>query len=176
MLSAKQSASSTGSILSSIEFLAGVRKLKYHAITGVRCDRKLADGRSMAQLHKRGQQVRLVGLNFPVSLSWYYCTSRQWSARKTVCFIYQLMLGQVIVIDNATFHKGGRIEQLIHDTGCELLSLPPYSPDLNKIEKCWFWLHLSNPQKTWAVRFFTRCYRGCVRFIILTTLTIAIYR
>lgn len=56
----------------SIEFLAGVRKLKYHAITGIRCDRKLADGRSMAQLHKRGQQVRLVGLNFPVSLSWYY--------------------------------------------------------------------------------------------------------
>lgn len=56
----------------SIEFLQGVRKLKYHAITGVRCDRKLADGRSMSQLHKRGQQVRLVGLKFPISLSWYY--------------------------------------------------------------------------------------------------------
>ncbi len=48
--------------------------------------------------------------------------------------------GQVVVIDNATFHKGGRIEQLIHDAGCELLYLPPYSPDLNKIEKCWSWL------------------------------------
>lgn len=24
--------------------------------------------------------------------------------------------------------------------GCELLYLPPYSPDLNKIEKSWSWL------------------------------------
>lgn len=56
----------------SIGFLEGVRKMKYHVIAGVRCDRKLEDGRSVAQLHKRGQQVRLVGLKFPVSLSWYH--------------------------------------------------------------------------------------------------------
>ncbi|WP_422632135.1 transposase [Stenomitos frigidus] len=24
--------------------------------------------------------------------------------------------------------------------GCRLLYLPPYSPDLNRIEKCWAWL------------------------------------
>lgn len=59
----------------SIGFLEGVRKMKYHVIAGVRCDRKLEDGRSVAQLHKRGQQVRLVGLKFPVSLSWYYRAS-----------------------------------------------------------------------------------------------------
>jgi len=45
--------------------------------------------------------------------------------------------GQVLVMDNATFHKGGRIFQLIKDAGCQLLYLPPYSPDLNKIEQCW---------------------------------------
>lgn len=43
-------------------------------------------------------------------------------------------------MDNATFHKGGRIEQLIEDVGSKVLYLPPYSPDLNKIEQCWFWL------------------------------------
>ena len=43
-------------------------------------------------------------------------------------------------MDNATFHKGGRIEQLIREAGCGVLYLPPYSPDLNKIEKCWSWL------------------------------------
>jgi transposase len=48
--------------------------------------------------------------------------------------------GQVLVMDNATFHKGGRIFQLIQDAGCQLLYLPPYSPDLNKIEQCWSWL------------------------------------
>lgn len=56
----------------SIEFLEGVRQLKYHAIAGVRYDRKLTDGRSVAQLHQRGQQVRLVGLKLPLSVSWYY--------------------------------------------------------------------------------------------------------
>jgi transposase len=43
-------------------------------------------------------------------------------------------------MDNATFHKGGRIEELIQNAGCKVLYLPPYSPDLNKIEKCWSWL------------------------------------
>jgi hypothetical protein len=43
----------------SVEFLHAIRQLKYHAIVGVRCDRLLIDGRSVADLHKRGQQVRL---------------------------------------------------------------------------------------------------------------------
>ena len=38
---------------------------------------------------------------------------------------------------NATFHKGGRIEELIEKAGCKVLYLPPYSPDFNNIEKCW---------------------------------------
>lgn len=56
------------------------------------------------------------------------------------CLVPVLRPGQVIVMDNATFHKGGRIEQLIQKAGCLLLSLPSYSPDLNQIEKCWSWL------------------------------------
>ncbi len=56
------------------------------------------------------------------------------------CLVPTLELGQVVVMDNATFDKGGRIQELIQDAGCELLYLPPYSPDLNKIEKCWSWL------------------------------------
>lgn len=56
------------------------------------------------------------------------------------CLLPTLVTGQVVVMDNATFHKGGRIEQLIEDAGCQLLYLPPYSPDLNKIEQCWSWL------------------------------------
>lgn len=43
-------------------------------------------------------------------------------------------------MDNATFHKGGRIELLIQEAGYELLYLPAYSPDFNKIEQCWSWL------------------------------------
>ncbi|MBD1915072.1 IS630 family transposase, partial [Phormidium sp. FACHB-77] len=49
-----------------------------------------------------------------------------------------LEAGSVIICDNASFHKGGRIEALIRQVGCHLLYLPPYSPDLNPIEHQWF--------------------------------------
>jgi hypothetical protein len=56
----------------SVEFLEGVRQLKYHAVTGVSISRKLADGRFLRRLHQQGQQVYLFGLSFPVTVSWYY--------------------------------------------------------------------------------------------------------
>jgi len=58
----------------------------------------------------------------------------------STCLVPMLEPGQVVILDNATFHKGGHIEQLIQQAGCTLLYLPPYSPDLNKIEQCWSWL------------------------------------
>lgn len=42
--------------------------------------------------------------------------------------------GQV-VMDNLSSHKGSRVKELIEERGCELLYLPPYSPDLNLIEE-----------------------------------------
>ena len=46
-----------------------------------------------------------------------------------------LRRGQIVVMDNLTAHKGDRIKELIESAGCELLYLPPYSPDLNPIEE-----------------------------------------
>lgn len=43
--------------------------------------------------------------------------------------------GQAVVMDNLSSHKGERIRELIEEQGCELLYLPPYSPDLNPIEE-----------------------------------------
>ncbi len=43
------------------------------------------------------------------------------------CLLPLLKAGQVVVLDNATFHKGGCIEQLIQAVGCRVLYLPPYS-------------------------------------------------
>ncbi len=43
--------------------------------------------------------------------------------------------GQVVVMDNLTAHKGERVRELVEERGCELLYLPPYSPDLNPIEE-----------------------------------------
>lgn len=43
--------------------------------------------------------------------------------------------GQVVVMDNLSSHKGGRVRELIEERGCKLLYLPPYSPDYNPIEE-----------------------------------------
>src|SRR3712207_7782599 len=43
--------------------------------------------------------------------------------------------GQVVVMDNLSAHKGSRVRDLIESKGCELIYLPPYSPDFNPIEE-----------------------------------------
>ena len=43
--------------------------------------------------------------------------------------------GQVVVMDNLSAHKGGRVREIVEAAACELLYLPPYSPDLNPIEQ-----------------------------------------
>lgn len=53
--------------------------------------------------------------------------------------IPQLRRGQLVILDNASFHKSQRAKELIENAGCHLLFLPPYSPDLNPIEKFWAW-------------------------------------
>ncbi len=39
-----------------------------------------------------------------------------------------LCAGQVVVCDNASFHKGGKIKQIIEDVGCILVYLPHIPP------------------------------------------------
>jgi transposase len=49
--------------------------------------------------------------------------------------VRSLRPGQVVVMDNLSAHKGSRVRELIEARGCELLYLPPYSPDFNPIEE-----------------------------------------
>jgi transposase len=43
--------------------------------------------------------------------------------------------GDIVVMDNLSCHKGAGVRRAIEGAGCELRLLPPYSPDLNPIEK-----------------------------------------
>lgn len=45
--------------------------------------------------------------------------------------------GDVVIWDNATFHKSPKIAEALREAGIGLLFLPPYSPDLNPIEQFW---------------------------------------
>lgn len=51
----------------------------------------------------------------------------------------ELMPGQIVIMDNATFHKSKKTHELIEKAHCKLIFLPPYSPDFNPIEKYWAW-------------------------------------
>ena len=48
-----------------------------------------------------------------------------------------LVVGDVVVMDNLSAHKIAGVRQAIEKCGARLAYLPPYSPDLNPIEKCW---------------------------------------
>jgi transposase len=48
-----------------------------------------------------------------------------------------LQPGDVVVMDNLPAHKSADVRDAIEAVGCDLWYLPPYSPDLNPIEKLW---------------------------------------
>jgi len=43
----------------------------------------------------------------------------------------------VLIIDNASAHRNDTIQQIADEYGFKVIFLPPYSPDLNPIEKYW---------------------------------------
>lgn len=65
------------------------------------------------------------------------CTREVFEAYLVKILLPQLKPGQTIVMDNASFHKGGKIQSVIESVGCELKYLPAYSPDFNPIEHWW---------------------------------------
>lgn len=48
-----------------------------------------------------------------------------------------LEVGDIVVMDNLGAHKVKGVQSMIEKCGAKLIYLPPYSPDLNPIEKCW---------------------------------------
>jgi len=56
------------------------------------------------------------------------------------CLLKEVDPNSVIVLDNAAFHKRSVLPEIAKRYNCEILFLPPYSPDLNPIEKRWAWL------------------------------------
>lgn len=80
----------------------------------------------------------IIGMTF-LTLSLFPCSvnSDVFYAWLTQDLLPKLSSGAVIVMDNATFHKRDDMLNAIRDDGCIAEFLPPYSPDLNPIEKKW---------------------------------------
>jgi transposase len=45
--------------------------------------------------------------------------------------------GSTIIMDNARFHRKKELEKIMKRAKVHLLFPPPYSPDLNPVEKLW---------------------------------------
>jgi transposase len=58
----------------------------------------------------------------------------------TRLFLPEITEGSVIVMDNASFHRKEKLNEIIEGTRHILIFLPAYSPDLNPIEHFWAWL------------------------------------
>jgi transposase len=66
-----------------------------------------------------------------------YTDSTRFNQWLEQCLLPVLGPGWTIILDNASFHKGMRTKELVEKAGCNLLHLPPYSPDFNPIENQW---------------------------------------
>lgn len=68
-----------------------------------------------------------------------------WNQSLFTCFVEEAVLprlqpGSVLVLDNARIHHGEPLRQAVEKAGCQLLFLPPYSPDFSPIELAWGWI------------------------------------
>ncbi len=66
-----------------------------------------------------------------------YTDAKRFNGWIEKCLIPCLKKGQVVIMDNAAFHKSKKTKELIEAAQCKLIYQPPYSPDLNPIEKQW---------------------------------------
>ncbi len=89
------------------------------------------------------------------------CNTKVFNSWVENFLIKELKSGQFVVMDNASFHKSQKTRELIESVGCKIIFLPPYSPDLNPIEK--FWANM----KRWIrsqITQFAHLYDALVKF------------
>ncbi|WP_232488898.1 transposase [Orientia tsutsugamushi] len=77
--------------------------------------------------------------------------------------INELEPAQFVVMDNAAFHKSKKTKELIESVGCKVIFLPPYSPDLNPIEK------FSANMKLWIKHQITQFANSIISFFYAQT-------
>ncbi len=51
-----------------------------------------------------------------------------------------LTKSEVVVMDDASFHRKNCLNNIAQKYGIKIIFLPPYSPELNPIEHFWHWL------------------------------------
>ncbi len=89
--------------------------------------------------YQRTNIIAGLNLNNPIAPMVFNgnCNTKLFESWVEQFLIKELSPGQVVIMDNAAFHKSQKTKELIESVGCKIIFLPPYSPDLNPIEKFW---------------------------------------
>lgn len=80
-----------------------------------------------------------------------------------------LRTGDVVVMDNLSPHKSPATIRLIEQAGARVRFLPPYSPDLNPIEK--MWSKIKGQPRTAKARIRSRLDQALARALLTVTAT-----
>ena len=90
------------------------------------------------------------------------CDTILFNAWLKQALIPNLIPSQVLILDNTSFHKSAETRRLVEAAGCKILFLPPYSPDLNPIEKYWANMKVKVRELLPKVRAFTEALDGAI--------------
>jgi transposase len=90
----------------------------------------------------QAQRLSRAGSTSPRPQAKSGCGDRASSADIFLAYLDQVLCpalrpGDVVVMDNLSAHKVQEVQLRIEAAGAEWIYLPPYSPDLNPIEKAW---------------------------------------
>ena len=94
---------------------------------------KVLQGKKSGKYYQRTNIIAGLKGNKSIAPFIFYgtCNTQLFESWVENFLIKELKPGQVVIMDNASFHKSKRTQALIESVGCRIIFLPPYSPDLN---------------------------------------------
>lgn len=89
-----------------------------------------------------GQNITMIGAVDQASVIAAMTVDGSTDSDVFLAFINEILIPElreddVVIMDNLSAHKIKAVQDVITNTKAELIFLPPYSPDLSPIEKCW---------------------------------------
>ena len=94
-------------------------------------------------LHNEARNLLVKPIFYPPGWrNGFYDFSGGTTADKVLTYLKETLIptlrpGDVMVMDNLRTHHIQAVGELLYTAGADVLYLPPYSPDLNPIEKLW---------------------------------------
>lgn len=119
---------------------------------------QIGQQKSIAQKTRKGRRINVMGIweeeqrfEYAMIVGTYktksYLRFMDWQAERAMKRLFELGKPTVIIQDNASIHRAKLVKeryQLWSKQGLSIFYLPPYSPEMNRIEGQW--LHLKRQE------------------------------